>query len=267
MSGDAERLRQMLSNLISNAMKFTPAGGSVTVGLARDGTQVVLTVADTGQGVATEFLPYVFDMFRRADDSPASPRRGLGLGLSIVRHIAQLHGGSVSVASAGRDRGTTFTVTLPAGWQPAGAMAWSIAQARGRHEALVLDTQRILIVDDDATTRASLTAALTTFGAAVAIASSGREALAMVADMRPTVVLSDLAMPDGDGFWLLEALRRGATNGDSGPLDVRVLAVTAHAGLADERRALEAGFDGYLCKPVDVRELAHKIAHVTKRDG
>ncbi|EPS1225294.1 MULTISPECIES: ATP-binding protein [Burkholderia] len=267
VSGDAERLRQMLSNLISNALKFTPGGGSVTVGLARDESQVVLTVTDTGQGIATEFVPYVFDMFRRADDSPASPRRGLGLGLSIVRHIAELHGGSVIVASAGRDRGTTFTVTLPAGWQPGGAMAWSIVQAGGRRDALVLDTQRILIVDDDATTRASLTAALTTFGAAVAIASSGREALAMAADMRPTVVLSDLAMPDGDGFWLLDALRRGALNGDSGPSDVRVLAVTAHAGLADERRALEAGFDGYLCKPVDVRELAHKIAHVTKRDG
>lgn len=265
VSGDAERLRQMLSNLISNALKFTPGGGSVTVGLARDESQVVLTVTDTGQGIATEFVPYVFDMFRRADDSPASPRRGLGL--SIVRHIAELHGGSVIVASAGRDRGTTFTVTLPAGWQPGGAMAWSIVQAGGRRDALVLDTQRILIVDDDATTRASLTAALTTFGAAVAIASSGREALAMAADMRPTVVLSDLAMPDGDGFWLLDALRRGALNGDSGPSDVRVLAVTAHAGLADERRALEAGFDGYLCKPVDVRELAHKIAHVTKRDG
>ncbi|NTZ08659.1 hybrid sensor histidine kinase/response regulator [Burkholderia metallica] len=267
VSGDAERLRQMLSNLISNALKFTPAGGSVTVGLARDDAHAVLTVVDTGQGIATEFAPYVFDMFRRADDSPASPRRGLGLGLSIVRHIAQLHGGRVTVASAGRDRGTTFTVTLPAGWQPGGAVAWGIVQAGSRRETLMLDTQRILIVDDDATTRASLTAALTTFGAAVAIASSGREALAMVADMRPTVVLSDLAMPDGDGFWLLDALRRGAMNGDSGPPDVRVLAVTAHAGLADERRALEAGFDGYLCKPVDVRELAHKIAHVTKRDG
>ncbi|RQS28855.1 PAS domain-containing protein [Burkholderia sp. Bp8992] len=267
VSGDAERLRQMLSNLVSNALKFTPGGGHVTVGLARDDVHAVLTVADTGQGVAAEFLPYVFDMFRRADDSPASSRRGLGLGLSIVRHIAELHGGRVTVVSAGRNRGTTFTVMLPAGWHPAGAMAWGLAQASDQRESLALDTQRILIVDDDATTRASLTAALTTFGAAVAIASSGREALAVAADMRPTVVLSDLAMPDGDGFWLLDALRRGTMNGDSGPPDVRVLAVTAHAGLADERRALEAGFDGYLCKPVDVRELAHKIAHVTKRDG
>ncbi|MPV68491.1 ATP-binding protein [Burkholderia sp. BE17] len=267
VSGDAERLRQMLSNLVSNALKFTPAGGAVTVALARDDAHAVLTVSDTGQGIAAEFVPFVFDMFRRADDSPASPRRGLGLGLSIVRHIVELHRGSVTVESPGRNRGATFTVTLPAGWQPMGAMAWGITPAGDRREPLVLDTQRILIVDDDATTRASLTAALTTFGATVAIASSGREALAVAADMRPTVVLSDLAMPAGDGFWLLDALRRSAMNGDGGLPHLRVLAVTAHAGLADERRALKAGFDGYLCKPVDVRELAYKIAQVTKRDG
>ncbi|KVK90792.1 hybrid sensor histidine kinase/response regulator [Burkholderia cepacia] len=265
VSGDAERLRQMLSNLVSNALKFTPGGGSVTVGLARVGAHAVLTVADTGQGIAPEFVPFVFDMFRRADDSPASSQRGLGLGLSIVRHIAELHGGRVTVESAGRNRGATFSVTLPAGWQPARAPAWAGAQAGSRRELPLLDAQRILIVDDDATTRASLTAALTTYGASVAIASSGREALAVAVDLRPTVVLSDLAMPDGDGFWLLDALRRDGMNGAGAPPGMRVLAVTAHAGLADERRALEAGFDGYLCKPVDVRELAHKIAQVTKR--
>ena len=267
VSGDAERLRQMLSNLVSNALKFTPSGGSVTVGLARNDARVVLTVRDTGQGIVPAFLPYVFDMFRRADDSPASSRRGLGLGLSIVRHIAELHGGGVTVESAGRNRGATFTVTLPAGWPPVGAMAWGSAHMDGLRAPLTLATQRILIVDDDPTTRESLTAALTTFGAAVAIASTGREALAVAADLRPTVVLSDLAMPDGDGFWLLDALRRAGMNGGGGPPGMRVLAVTAHAGLADERRALEAGFDGYLCKPVDVRELADKISRVTKQDG
>ncbi|WP_176051042.1 ATP-binding protein [Burkholderia sp. BCC1644] len=267
VSGDAERLRQMLSNLVSNALKFTPGSGRVTVRLVREGTQAVLTVADTGQGIVPAFLPYVFDMFRRADDSPASPRRGLGLGLSIVRHIAELHGGSVTARSAGRNRGATFTVTLPAGWHANGATAWGIARADGHRDAPLLDTQRILIVDDDATTRESLTAALTTFGAAVAIASTGREALAVAAGMQPTVVLSDLAMPDGDGFWLLDALRRKGTNGNGGSPDVRVLAVTAHAGLADERRALDAGFDGYLCKPVDVRALADKIVRVTRHDA
>ena len=266
VSGDAERLRQMLANLVSNALKFTPGGGAVTVTLSRDDAHAVLAVTDTGQGIPPAFIPHVFDMFRRADGSPASPRRGLGLGLSIVRHIAELHGGQVHVESAGRNRGATFTVTLPAGWQPTGVMAWGIAQADGRRDPLMLDAQRILIVDDDATTRASLTAALTTLGAAVAIASSGREALAVIADLQPTVVLSDLAMPDGDGFWLLDALRHGGANGAT-PRDLRVLAVTAHAGPADERRALEAGFDAFLCKPVDVRELAHKIAHATQRDS
>ncbi|MDS0794363.1 PAS domain-containing protein [Burkholderia pseudomultivorans] len=272
VAGDAERLRQMLSNLVSNALKFTPGGGEVTVKIARDGAHATLTVSDTGQGIAPEFAPYVFDMFRRADDSPASPRRGLGLGLSIVRHIVQLHGGTVVVESAGRNRGTTFVVTLPAGWQPMGAMAWGLAQAAGANERMTLDTQRILVVDDDATTRASLTAALTTFGAAVAIASSGREAIAMADDMQPTVVLSDLAMPDGDGFWLLDAFRRRAANGNGdgrpdGSRVPRMLAITAHAGLADERRVREAGFDGYLRKPVDVRELAREIARLTQGDG
>lgn len=144
-------------------------------------------------------------------------------------------------------------------------MAWNPTQADSPRDRVSLDTQRILVVDDDPTTRASLTAALTTFGAAVAIASSGREALAVVADVQPTVVLSDLAMPDGDGFWLLDALRNGDVRAAISP-DLRVLAVTAHAGIADERRALDAGFDGYLCKPVDVRELVHKIARVTQRD-
>ncbi|RQR60068.1 PAS domain-containing protein [Burkholderia sp. Bp9125] len=261
VTGDGDRLRQMLSNLLSNALKFTPRGGHVTVGLARAGSEAVLTVADTGQGIARGFMPKVFDAFSRADDSPASSRRGLGLGLSIVRHIVELHGGAVTVESDGRDRGATFTVTLPIGWQPVGVMAW-LAEQEEDDEPMALDGQHVLLVDDDATTRTSLSAALTTLGAQVDVASSGREAMEMVAHVRPTVVLSDLAMPDGDGFWLLDALRHDASS-----TGVRVLAVTAHAGLADERRVLEAGFDGYLRKPVDVRELAEAIAHPTDGEG
>ncbi|WP_423760132.1 PAS domain-containing hybrid sensor histidine kinase/response regulator [Burkholderia sp. NLJ2] len=265
VTGDGERLRQMLSNLVSNALKFTPHGGRIKVGLAWTDASAVLTVADTGQGIAEDFMPHVFEAFRRADNSPASSRRGLGLGLSIVRHIVELHGGSVSVTSAGRDLGTTFTVTLPGGWRPIGPMAWAAAGSAdiGRPPAM-LDGQRVLVVDDDAATRSSLSAALVTLGAEVDVASSGREALRRVARQCPTVVLSDLAMPDGDGFWLLDALRR-----DSQPNvhDLRVLAVTAHAGLADERRALAAGFDAYLCKPVDLQQLAQAISSAKNGDG
>lgn len=250
VSGDGERLRQMLSNLLSNAFKFTPTGGRVTVALALAGARVTLSVADTGAGIAPEFVPHVFEAFRRADEAPASPRRGLGLGLSIVRHIVELHGGKVSVRSAGRNLGATFTVALPAGWQP--PLGDAVGHA-SRDEPTPLVAQRVLLVDDDPTTRASLAAALTTLGAEVCVAASGREALAQAERARPTVVLSDLAMPDGDGFWLLEALRR---RGAGGP---RILAVTAHAGQADERRAREAGFDGYLRKPVDLQMLARVI--------
>jgi PAS domain S-box-containing protein len=263
VSGDGERLRQMLSNLLSNALKFTPPGGKVTVGLARSDAQVALTVTDTGQGIAPEFAPHVFDAFRRADDSPASSGRGLGLGLSIVRHIVELHGGTATVYSAGNNCGTTFTVKLPVIRQPAGLAAPAAERSACVDGRPMLGGQRILIVDDDATTRASLTAALTTLGAETGVAATGREALAKVAEMRPTVVLSDLAMPDGDGFWLLDALRRRAPDGAGA---MRVFAVTAHAGRVDERRARSAGFDDFLCKPVDVQLIAQAIARATDDD-
>ncbi|GAB7535734.1 hybrid sensor histidine kinase/response regulator [Burkholderia sp. 3C] len=262
VSGDAERLRQMLSNLVSNAFKFTPRGGRVTIGLTREDSRALLTVSDTGQGVPADFLPHVFEAFRRAEGSPASSKRGLGLGLSIVRHIAELHGGGVRVTSAGLDLGTRFEVALPAGWQTPDAVLWASRDSDTTltRERLDLAGQRILLVDDDETSRTSLAAALATLGAAVVVASSGRDALTRLDAARPTIVLSDLAMPDGDGFWLLDALRGDARAAASAP----VLAVTAHAGQTDERRVLSAGFNGYLCKPVDVQTLAREILRATQ---
>ncbi|RQS76855.1 response regulator [Burkholderia sp. Bp8963] len=257
ISADGERVRQVLSNLLSNAIKFTPAGGRVVVSLTRSDDRVQLSVADTGQGIAPEFLPYVFDAFRRFEGGPTSPKRGLGLGLSIVRHIAQLHGGNVSAASEGTGRGTTVTVTLPLGWEPAGLSTWPV-YPEGGAAVVALDGQRVLVVDDDATSRASLAAALETLGAQVATAVSGRDALDAVERRAPTVVLSDLAMPDGDGFWLLEHLRHRHARGGRLP----VVAVTAHAGKADRNRVMAAGFDGYLCKPVDLPTLASVIVDV-----
>lgn len=254
---DRERVRQVLSNLLSNAIKFTPPGGRIVVSLTRAGERVRLSVADTGQGIAPEYLPHLFETFSRPERAFASPRRGLGLGLSIVRNIAQLHGGEVVATSAGTGRGTTVTVTLPAGWD-ADDPAEILLHAGGTPDTVALDGQRVLVVDDDATSRASLAAALETMGAQVSTAQSGHDALDVVERQAPNVVLSDLAMPDGDGFWLLDRIRH--LPGGSGHLPV--IAVTAHAGNADRHRVMAAGFDAYLCKPVDMPTLASVIADV-----
>ncbi|HDR9481502.1 TPA: response regulator [Burkholderia aenigmatica] len=254
---DRERVRQVLSNLLSNAIKFTPPGGRIVVSLTRAGERVRLSVADTGQGIAPEYLPHLFETFSRPERAFASPKRGLGLGLSIVRNIAQLHGGEVVATSAGTGRGTTVTVTLPAGWDAADP-AENLLHAGGTPDTVALDGQRVLVVDDDATSRASLAAALETMGAQVSTAQSGHDALDVVERQAPNVVLSDLAMPDGDGFWLLDRIRH--LPGGSGHLPV--IAVTAHAGNADRHRVMAAGFDAYLCKPVDMPTLASVIADV-----
>ncbi|VWB93758.1 PAS domain-containing two-component system sensor histidine kinase/response regulator [Burkholderia aenigmatica] len=254
---DRERVRQVLSNLLSNAIKFTPPGGRIVVSLTRAGERVRLSVADTGQGIAPEYLPHLFETFSRPERAFASPKRGLGLGLSIVRNIAQLHGGEVVATSAGTGRGTTVTVTLPAGWD-ADDPAENLLHAGGTPDTVALDGQRVLVVDDDATSRASLAAALETMGAQVSTAQSGHDALDVVERQAPNVVLSDLAMPDGDGFWLLDRIRH--LPGGSGHLPV--IAVTAHAGNADRHRVMAAGFDAYLCKPVDMPTLASVIADV-----
>lgn len=259
---DRERVRQILSNLLSNAIKFTPSGGRVVVSLTRAGERVRLSVADTGQGIAPEYLPHLFETFSRPERAFASPRRGLGLGLSIVRNIAQLHGGEVVATSAGTGRGTTVTVTLPARWD-ADDPAEDLLHAVGTPDTVALDGRRVLVVDDDATSRASLAAALETMGAQVSTAQSGHDALEVVEQDAPNVVLSDLAMADGDGFWLLDRIRH--LPGGSGRLPV--VAVTAHAGNADRHRVMAAGFDAYLCKPVDMPTLASVIADVAPDAG
>ncbi|KUY91727.1 hybrid sensor histidine kinase/response regulator [Burkholderia territorii] len=257
INADGERIRQVLSNLLSNAIKFTPAGGRITVSLTRAGARVRLSVADTGQGISADRLPHLFDTFNRSEGASASPKRGLGLGLSIVRNIVRLHGGEVAAASDGAGRGTTVTVMLPVDWS-ADDLTGQPLRPSGASTAVALDGQRVLVVDDDATSRASLAAALETLGAHVSTARSGRDALDVVAQQPPSVVLSDLAMPDGDGYWLLDHIRHLPDGGGRLP----VVAVTAHAGTADRNRVMAAGFDAYLCKPVDMPTLASVIVDV-----
>ncbi|KAB0663201.1 hybrid sensor histidine kinase/response regulator [Burkholderia territorii] len=257
INADGERIRQVLSNLLSNAIKFTPAGGHIKVSLTRAGARVRLSVADTGQGISADRLPHLFDTFNRSEGASASPKRGLGLGLSIVRNIVRLHGGEVAAASDGAGRGTTVTVMLPVDWS-ADDVTGQPLRPSGASTAVALDGQRVLVVDDDATSRASLAAALETLGAQVSTARSGRDALDVVAQQPPSVVLSDLAMPDGDGYWLLDHIRHLPDGGGRLP----VVAVTAHAGTADRNRVMAAGFDAYLCKPVDMPTLASVIVDV-----
>ncbi|WP_063551665.1 ATP-binding protein [Burkholderia territorii] len=257
INADGERIRQVLSNLLSNAIKFTPPGGRIKVSLTRAGARVRLSVADTGQGISQDRLPHLFDTFNRSEGASASPKRGLGLGLSIVRNIARLHGGEVAAASEGAGRGTTVTVMLPVDWS-ADDVNGQPLRPSGASTAVALDGQRVLVVDDDATSRASLAAALETLGAHVSTARSGRDALDVVARQHPSVVLSDLAMPDGDGFWLLDHIRHLP----DGVGRLPVVAVTAHAATADRNRVMAAGFDAYLCKPVDMPTLASVIVDV-----
>ena len=242
-AGDPDRLQQVIWNLLSNAVKFTPSGGSVTVTLARKGPFDRLTVSDTGIGIEPAFLPNVFDTFRQADASSTRSHGGLGLGLSIVKQLVELHGGTVEAQSAGKDRGATFTVLLP---------VVSAARAQPRVSAQPvphgrLTGTRVLVVDDDADTREMLASVLEAAGARVLAAASADEALGQGLEAPPDAVVSDIAMPGQDGYDLIRQLH--AALGSRAPR-VRI-ALTAFAGPGDRERAIEAGFQRHISKPFD----------------
>ena len=252
MNGDAERLRQVFWNLLSNAVKFTPTGGRVQVTIDRVDSQIRVTIADTGMGIAPEFLPHAFDRFRQADQSFTRPHGGLGLGLAIVKHLVETHGGEVSVESDGAGHGTTFRVQLPI----AGAQALAVAEPEaddaapeGQQPAAMapeLAGRTVLVVDDDATTRELLATLLSDRGAHVATADSAAAALEWLDAHQPAIVLADIGMPGQDGLSMMRAIRRrpAAKGGD-----VPSIALSAFARAEDRRAALSAGFDDYLTKP------------------
>lgn len=257
VEGDANRLHQVLANLVSNAVKFTPPGGRVDIALRRAGESVRLTVSDTGDGLAPDVAPYIFDRFRQADSTLTREHGGLGLGLSIVHHIVERHGGSVTASSEGLGRGTTFSVTLPIGGPLADA---SDAPAQAAAPTDLLNGVRVLVVDDDADTRELVTAVLRASGAHVAAAASTDEALRHADAGAPDVLISDLAMPARDGYALLRALHaRGLAR------DVVSVALTAHARREDRERALGAGYDAYLTKPAEPAALATRVRTLVDR--
>jgi PAS domain S-box-containing protein len=261
--GDPSRLQQVMWNLLSNAVKFTPAGGEVTVRLEQTDSHVRVSVSDTGAGVSPEFLPYVFDRFRQADGTTTRAHGGLGLGLSIVRHLVEMHGGTVGAESGGRGRGATFTVELPVlsarGAVSDGAQAPAPPRAAEEPETTApsLAGLRVLLVDDEADTRMLLTTVLEQRGAEVSAAASAAEALAAIATFEPDVLVSDIGMPGEDGYSLLRRVR--ALDPRAGGR-VPAVALTAYAREEDRMRALRAGYQVHIAKPVNPAEFVAVVA-------
>ena len=259
VNGDAVRLAQVVANLVSNAIKFTPPGGRVTVELARPGGQLVLTVRDTGAGIEPSLLPHVFDRFRQSERNRGVG--GLGLGLAIVRHIVRLHGGAVEARSEGPGRGATFTVTLPLSVGPQVPVA--SAAPRAPRVARPLEGVRILAVDDHPDARELVRVALADRGAQVRTAPSVSAALAALEEAAVDVLVSDLGMPGADGFALVAHLRE-RERADGRPPMVAI-ALTAYASLHDRTQALAAGFDVHVAKPVDPDALTDAVAGALER--
>ena len=250
--GDARRLQQVVWNLLSNAVKFTSPGGKIAVKLDRIDTRAQITVTDTGKGIEPDFLPYVFDYFRQADSTFTRKFGGLGLGLAIVRHLVELHGGTVKANSPGEGQGVTFTVRIPL--MPVQPPTSPVATAP--QESFNLSGIRVLAVDDDADARDLVVFLLEDCGASVTAVSNADDALAVLTQSVPDVLLSDIGMPDTDGYMLLRQVR--ALPPEQGGL-VPAIALTAYAGEIDYRLALAAGFQRHLSKPLDPDQLVQAM--------
>ena len=253
MMGDPSRMQQVIWNLLSNALKFTPQGGKVDLSVVRDGTRLVLTIADNGVGIRADFLPHVFDRFRQADASTTRKHGGLGLGLAIVKHLVEQHGGTVAVSSPGEMQGATFTVRLPANTNAPVAREASAMPSEPRD----LSGVRVLVVDDEPDARELAERILRNAHAEVRSAASAGEALRLLASARPDILVSDIGMPDVDGHALLAQVRTHANNSD-----LPALALTAFARPEDRQRALASGFQAYLVKPLDPAELLATVARL-----
>lgn len=257
--GDAQRLQQVVWNLLSNAAKFTPPGGQITLRLAPAGSSAELHVSDNGQGIPAAFLPYVFERFCQADSSNQRVYGGLGLGLAIVRHLVELHGGMVEATSAGVGQGAAFTVRLPlAGAPDAAVPAPGAPEASVRTEAAPqpLRGLRIMVVDDQAAILELIAEILTTEGATVRACATAPEALALVQAWRPDMLVADIAMPSQDGYWLIQQVRALAPEAGGA---LPAVALTAYVGVEERLRVLAAGFQQYVPKPVEPAELRNVI--------
>jgi signal transduction histidine kinase/ActR/RegA family two-component response regulator len=273
VAGDSERLQQVCWNLLSNAIKFTPAGGRVTVRLDQSGSSARIRVADTGRGITAEFLPRVFDRFRQADTSSSRTHGGLGLGLSIVEQLVALHGGTVRADSEGEGKGAEFTVCLPVialqfedtkvkPPKPTSGIARKAPGdvASGEHEK-ILDGVRALLVEDDPDARSLMEMLMREEGADVRAVSTSREALVALQEWGPDVLVSDIGLPDEDGYQLLSKVRSlPIERGGSVP----AIALTAFASAQDNRRAMMAGYQVHMPKPFEPERLLRIVAELTR---
>ena len=265
VSGDPQRLQQVIWNLLSNSIKFTSPGGRVDVRVEQAASMVRIIVSDTGQGIDADFLPHVFDRFRQASSTPGQTRRkGLGLGLAIVRHMVEAHAGTVTAASEGPGKGATFTVELPV-MVGRTVLSTETSQRYAHHgleTSLSLAGISVLVVDDDLDAREMLKIALHQYGAAVRVVGSVEDAVAAIASERPDVLVSDIEMPEANGYDLVRRLRQ------SDDPDVRrtpAVALTAYARTEDRVKALLAGFQTHVPKPVEPAELVTVIATLAQR--
>jgi PAS domain S-box-containing protein len=268
VKGDSNRLRQVIWNLLSNAIKFTQRGGSVNIALTCVESTARLTVSDTGDGISAEFLPYVFDRFRQAEGSISRKQGGLGLGLAVARHLVELHGGMISAASEGAGRGSAFTVDLPLAQErrdPARAEERQLeVERRQSHSGGVvrLDDVHVLLVEDDEDSRKLLGTMLKRYGARVTAAKSAKEALLAFDSELPDILVSDIGMPDEDGYELIRKLR--ALPIEKGGR-VPAIAVTGYASRKDRERALTAGYQQHMAKPIEQADIVGAIAALIGR--
>ncbi|HET7609350.1 MAG TPA: ATP-binding protein, partial [Gammaproteobacteria bacterium] len=271
LRADPNRLQQVFWNLLTNAVKFTPKGGRVSVTLERVNAHMKVTVADNGEGIDAAFLPYIFERFRQADASASRRHGGLGLGLSIVKQLVELHGGSINASSDGNGAGSTFTVELPAmalELDAAGLSAPRHQSSRSMAEqsdayarTADLGGVRVLVVDDEPDARSLIERLLEDCDATVTTAASASEALEHVAREAPDVLLSDIGMPAEDGYSLMRRIRNLTGEASRVP----AIALTAYARSEDRDKALQAGYQMHLAKPVEPVKLIEMVASLVTR--
>jgi PAS domain S-box-containing protein len=267
ISGDPERLQQVIWNLLSNAIKFTPEGGRVEIRSRWLDSSIEILVRDTGQGISPEFLPYVFERFRQADVSTTRAHAGLGLGLAIVRHLVEIHGGAVRAESAGKGKGSTFTVRLPGNLRlgiEAEKSEAELQQQISGAETGMLSGLRILVVDDDSDSREVIAAELSLYGANTSVSDSADDAVSKVETFKPDVIVADIGMPGEDGYSMMRKIRNSP---DEKTRLTPAIALTAYAGNGNRQRALDAGYQKHISKPAELEELVLAIAGANRSRG